>query len=191
VAPPKVSETSVPAPIASSADTAPDPLPGAARRAIDLIEGEAILQVWKTPLGFLVLTNLRCLGLWQTLELFAPRAWRVGPEFFFYNLRPPTVVLGRFVELAEEVREAGSVGRFAVHDPGAVAHTISAAMDAGRAAWAARREETERLIEARQQIRRQRAAGEAHPIVMVRCSYCGNQANAALHRCPSCGARLG
>jgi len=174
-----------------SAETEPDPLPAPAWRAFDLFEGEALLNAWKVPRGFLVLTNLRCFAVYESWELFAPRSWGLGPQFFFYNLRPPVIVLGRFVQLSEEVEEAGAVGRFAVRDPPAVVEAISVALASGRTAWAARREETQRLIRARQQIREQRAAGVAHPEVMVRCSYCGNLANAALRQCPSCGARLG
>ncbi len=171
--------------------THPEQLPGEAWRAFDLMDGEAVLAVWKTPRGFLVLTNLRCFGMYLELDLFAPRQWRTGPEFFFYNVRPPTVAMGRFVELEEEVAEAGSVGRFLVHDPESVAAAISAAVGPGRAAWQARRQHTEEMLRARRSLRAQRAAGVDRPVVLVRCSYCGNTANAALRRCPSCGATLG
>lgn len=171
--------------------TTPDALPNEAWQAIDLIEGEAVLRAWRTPRGFLVLTNLRCLGLHEQLRILGPVAWGPGPEFFFYNLRPPTVLFGRFVQLSEEVEELGSVGRFAVRDPEAVARAIADALAAGRLAWSARRQRTQELIRARAEARARRAAGEPNPEVMVRCSYCGNLANAALRRCPSCGARLG
>jgi hypothetical protein len=170
--------------------THPDQLPSEAWRAISLIEGEMLLQTWRSAQGFLVLTNLRCFGLWREWELFPPRSWHPGPEFFFYNLRPHRILLGRFVELSEEVPEAGTVGRFAVHDPASVAWTISAALEPGRAVWRARREQTEELMEARRKIRAALAAGHAPPVVKVRCAFCGNLADATSRRCPSCGATL-
>ena len=171
--------------------THPDQLPGEAWRAVELIDGEAVLNVWKTPRGFLVLTNLRCFGMFLELDLFSPHQWHTGPEFLFYNFRAPTVAFGRFVVLEEEVQEAGAVGRFLVHDPPSVAATIAAALGPGRSAWRARRQHTEEMLHARQSLRAQRAAGVDRPVVLVRCSYCGNTANAALRRCPSCGATLG
>jgi len=170
--------------------THPDQLPGEAWRAFDLMDGEAMLNAWRTVRGFLVLTNLRCFGMRREFDLFEPPAWRTGPEFFFYNLRPPLVVLDRFVELSEQVEEAGAVGRFAVRDPETVARAIGAALTSGRELWRNRREHTQEMLRARQQLRAQRAAGAARPVYMVRCSYCGNLANATLHRCPSCGATL-
>ena len=137
-----------------------------------------------------MLTNLRCFGLWRELGVFPPHPWHTGPEFFFYNLKPPRVLFGRFLELSEEFPEAGSVGRFAVHDPTAVAEAISAALDAGQTEWRDRRQRTEELIRARQQIRAARAAGIAPPVVKVRCAFCGNLADASSRRCPSCGAVL-
>jgi hypothetical protein len=170
--------------------TQPDQIPAEAWRAITLIDGEMPLQAWHSAHGFLVLTNLRCFGLWREWELFPPRSWHTGPEFFFYNLRPPRVLFGRFVELSEEFQEAGTVGRFAVHDPVSVASAISAALEPGRGIWKERRKTTEELMQARRQIRAALAAGRPPPVVKVRCSFCGNLADATSRRCPSCGAAL-
>lgn len=171
--------------------TRPDQVPAEAWRAIDFLDGELVLQAWRTPpKGFLVLTNLRCFSLWRELTVFAPAPWRTGPEFFFYNLKPPRVVLGRFLELTEEFAEAGSVGRFAVHDPASAAEAISAALGPGRLEWKDRRQRTEELIRARQKIRAARVAGIPSPVIMVRCAFCGNMADASARRCPSCGAAL-
>ena len=171
--------------------TEPDALPGEAWRAIDLLDGERIRFVWATPTGFLVLTDLRCFGVHETLTVFAPRSWVVGPEFFLYNVQTPAVVLGRFVQLREGVDESGAIGRFAVRDPAAVAETIRAGLASGRAAWELRRRQTEASIESRRLAALARIAHEAHPAVMIRCSFCGNLVSAALRRCPSCGAQLG
>ena len=92
--------------------TLPDPLPVAAWVAVDWIEGENVRSTWRTALGYLVLTNLRCFGISRARELFPPRPWHVGPVFFFYNFRPPEVLYGRFVELAEERDDSREVGRF-------------------------------------------------------------------------------
>lgn len=159
-------------------------------RAVDLLEGERVLRAWRTPQGFLVLTSLRCVALWRRGELFPPHPWRTGPEFFFYNLKPPRVLLHRYVELSEEFEESGRVGRFAVRDPEATASEISDAMDAGRAAWRARREATEEMIRARQRLRAARLGGGNSPPALVRCSFCGNLTDASARRCRSCGAAL-
>jgi hypothetical protein len=171
--------------------THPDQLPADAWRAIDLIDGEMPLRAWRTPQGFLVLTNLRCVALWQRGELFPPHPWRSGPEFFFYNLKPPRVLLHRYVELSEEFEENGWVGRFAVADPEGVAAEISAAIESGRAAWRDRRAHSEELIRARQRLRAARVAGSRPASAMVRCAFCGNLTNVSARRCASCGAALG
>lgn len=170
--------------------TRPDPIPPDAWRAVDLLGGEMPLESWKTPEGYLLLTNLRCVALWRKRELFPPHHWSAGPEFFFYNLNPPRILLGRFVQLSEKYEENGWVGRFLVRDPAAVVASISAAMEPGREAWAARREHAAELMASRARLRAERAAGGPHRPVMIRCSYCGNLADAARHRCPSCGAAL-
>lgn len=170
--------------------TQPDQLSGEAWRAFDPIDGEKVLNVWRTPRGFLVLTNLRCFGIRRELDLFGPPEWRTGPEFYFYNLKPPQVLFGRFVELSEEVSESGAVGRFPVKAPEAVAEAIAGAAGPGRDLWRARRAQTQQQILARKQLRTQRAAEGMPPIPLERCRYCGNLVNANLRRCPSCGAPL-
>ena len=159
-------------------------------RAIDLFEGELLLRAWRSAQGFLVLTNLRCIGLSHHRELFPPHPWRAGPEFFFYNMNAPRVLLGRFVELSEQVDENGQVGRFLVRDPESVVAEISAAQGPGEATWRDRREQTAELIRARQALRAARAAG-SREVVSVRCSFCGNRTDASARRCASCGASLG
>ncbi|MGI0129765.1 MAG: hypothetical protein ACREEC_06405 [Thermoplasmata archaeon] len=170
--------------------TRPDQIRPDAWRAVDLLAGEAPLQAWRTPGGYLLLTNLRCVALGRRGELFEAHLWQAGPEFFFYNLRPPHILLGRFVGLEEEYPENGWVDRFAVRDPPAVAAAILATMEPGRRAWQERRAKTEELLLARQRRRAQRAAGVGRPRVMVRCAYCGNLSDVSRRRCPSCGAAL-
>jgi hypothetical protein len=170
--------------------TRPDLIPPDAWRAVELLGGEAPLEAWKTPQGYLLLTNLRCVALWRKGELFAPHYWRSGPEFFFYNLKPPRVLLGRFVELEEEFEENGWVGRFLVHDPEGVAAAVRAQMESGRQAWRERRAHAEELVRDRQRLRAERAAGGRRRTVLIRCSFCGNLADVSLRRCPSCGAAL-
>jgi hypothetical protein len=155
------------------------------------LPGEVPFNAWRTGRGYLVLTNLRCVALAQESLLFHRRPWTMGPEFFFYNLRSPRVLFGRFVELAEEYEENGWVARFVVQHPESVAATISAQLDAGKAAWHQRRQNTESLIAARSCARAERAAGGPRSPVRVRCGFCGNLANVARRTCPSCGAILG
>lgn len=176
--------------IPSSEVTSPDQIPIEAWRALDLFEGELPLRTWRTPHGYLMLTNLRCVALWRRGELFPPHPWRSGPEFFFYNLNSPRVLLGRFVELSEQFEEGGRVGRFLVRDPAGVAAEISAALEPGRSAWRDRREHTEELIKARQQVRAARAAGNLRQVVKVRCAFCGNLTDVSARSCSSCGAGL-
>jgi hypothetical protein len=171
--------------------THPDQIPPDAWGAVNLIDGELVHQVWRTAQGFLVLTNLRCVALGRRGELFPPHPWRAGSEFFFYNLRPPKVLLGRFVELSEEYNESGRTGRFAVRDPLGVADTIAAAIPPGRAAWIERRAHAEELIEARKRLRAARTSGTLPPVISVRCAFCGNLTDASGRVCSSCGAGLG
>jgi len=171
--------------------TLPDAIPPGAWGALELLAGELPLSAWRTPHGFLVMTNLRCIAVVRKSELFRPRPWHVGPEFYFYNLRPPRVLFGKFVELAEDYDENGWVGRFVVQDPPAVVAEIMAHMDSGRAAWSARRAHTEELIRARAQARAALAAPGPHAPVLVRCSFCGNLVDVTRRRCPYCGAVLG
>jgi RNA polymerase subunit RPABC4/transcription elongation factor Spt4 len=170
--------------------TEPDPVPPEAWRALGLLPGESPLAAWRTPHGFLVLTNLRCIALANRLQIFGPRDWHAAPEFYFYNLRPPRVLFGRFVELAEEYDENGWVGRYAVVHPEEVARRIGAELAAGRVAWQARRSHTEELARARAQARAEQAARHARQPVYVRCSFCGNLVDASRGRCPDCGAAM-
>jgi hypothetical protein len=175
----------------SSPATFPDPIPAHAWRAIDLLPGEMPFRSWRTGDGYLLLTNLRCVSLSHVGPLFSPHLWHSAPEFFLYNLRAPRVLLGRFVELSEEYPENGWTGRFRVRDPATVVAEIAAAIEPGRLAWLQRREHAEELLRAQQRMRSERAAGGPRSPVMVRCSYCGNLADASRRQCPSCGAVLG
>lgn len=177
--------------MAPSQLTHPDPIPPDAWRALDPIEGELVFEAWRTPKGFLVLTNLRCIALRRDGEIFPPHPWRAGPVFFFYNLNAPQVLFGRFVELSEQYEEEGRTGRFLVRDPAGVAAAISSAMEPGRAAWQERRQHTEELIAARKRLRAARATGGLPPVETIRCSFCGNLTDASARRCASCGAALG
>ena len=177
--------------------TRPDQLPAEGWRALELLDGEHVLAVWRTIQGYLVLTNLRCVVVRRTEVLLRPTVWAAGPQFLFYNLRPPRVVLGRFVELAEEYeeQEGGLVSRIAVSDPRAVVAQIAEASRTGRAEWAARRSESKRLMEARR--RRREAVGLAvaggglSEAARARCTYCGNLVSVSSNRCPNCGAPVG
>lgn len=173
--------------------TRPDQLPPGGWLVIDLLGREQILACWRTPLGFLVLTNLRCSLILRKVAIFHPKGWELGPQFFFYNLRPPRVVLGRFVELAEEFEEEGGlVSRIAVDSPRTVAEKISAAIGPGQAEWARRRSASQRLIEARRRQRealaRAFATGAPAEVVRVPCAYCGCPMPVSSNRCPTCGA---
>jgi hypothetical protein len=171
--------------------TQPDQLPPEAWRAVNFFEGEHVVRCWQTARGYLVLTNLRCGVIWPSWELFHRGNWQEGPQYFFYNLRPPAVLLGRFVELREAFEEEGRTTRFRVRDPEAVAEEIAAAIGPGRGEWAERRERTRRLMEGRR-IRRGAGAGARAPLYLpYPCRYCGNPIPAASRQCPSCGAPVG
>lgn len=169
--------------------TSPDQIDLDARREIDLMHNEQILRCWKVPLGFLVLTNLRCIHVYHKPELFSRHNWRVGPTFLFYNLAPPQVILDRFVQLSERFDEGVGSARFLVHDAPEVAREIDAAREAGRREWAARR--------ARAEADRARIRPPHLPpgttvvvreIVKTPCVYCGNLVEVGRLQCPFCGA---
>ena len=172
--------------------TRPDQLPAGAWRAFDLLDREQVLSCWRTGLGYLVLTNLRVIEVVRKLEVVRSAAWTEGREFFFYNLPPPRVVLGRFVQLSEQYEEGGRSSRFGVHDPEAVAETIAAAIEPGRRDWVERRATAQQLMDARRHqreaIARAATAGLSPDIVRVPCAYCGNPMPVLARRCPSCGA---
>jgi len=170
--------------------TVPDRIPADAWRALGLLAGEVPLQAWRTPAGFLVLTHLRCVIVSHRVAIFGPAEWRVGPEFFFYNLRAPRVLFGRFLELSEEYEENGWTGRFAVAHPAEVGHAIETQMGPGRAAWQSRRSQTQQWIGAREKLRAESFAHLTAQPVYVRCAFCGNLVDAGRHRCPDCGASL-
>ncbi len=173
----------------SDSVTDPDQIDMGAREAFELFHGERILKCWKVPLGFLVLTNLRCFHVWRKPEVFSHTPWRVGPTYLFYNLAPPRVVLGRFVQLSESYDEGIGASRFLVHDAPGVAADIEAARVAGQQEWAIRR--------SRAQADRARLTFPRLPpgttvvvreIVKVPCPFCGNLVEAGRRQCPFCGA---
>lgn len=177
--------------------TAPDQLPPEVWRLWDALEQEHVVSCWKTGLGYLVLTNLRCFEVWRRSAVLGKRDWSLGPQFFFYNLRPPRVVLGRFVELVEEFNEgdARQLSRVAVQDPTSVSEQIGAAVGPGREEWGRRRVAALQLIEDRRRqreaIARGLADGASASSARVNCPYCGTLMPALAPRCPSCGAPTG
>ncbi|HTT14275.1 MAG TPA: hypothetical protein VMG81_00625 [Thermoplasmata archaeon] len=172
--------------------TAPDQIDARALEQLERLPGERLLRCWKTPFGYLVLTTLRCAQIWHRSELFAASGWRLGPVFFFYNLAEPRVVLGRFLELAEEVPENVGRQRFLVRDPARVAAEIDAARQGGHQAWLDRRSATVAALG--------RLSAAPVPagttvvvrtVVKVRCSFCGNLIDETADRCRFCGAPQG
>jgi len=157
-----------------------------------LLFGERIARCWHTGLGFLVMTNLRCVHLWHKPEVFAPTEWHTGPSFFFYNLATPRVVGGRFLELSEELGSASESARFLLHDPASARAEIDQARAAGRAEWAARRTSAQQLL-GRLRFPASPPPGTTlivREVVKVRCSFCGNLVDVADALCPYCGAPL-
>ncbi len=170
--------------------TAPDPIDRGARDELDLLPGERIARCWRTGVGFLVMTNLRCVHVWRRPELFVRSDWHTGPSFFFYEMGTPRVVARRFVELAAGARGSDvELSRFLVGDPAAVAREVDAARPAGRAEWAARRVRVAHDLP--RLGRPQPPPGTpiyVREVVKVRCSFCGNLMDEAVAACPSCGA---
>ena len=169
--------------------TRPDQLDPGAWEALALLRDEHVLRCWRAPFGFLVMTNLRCLQLWHRPELFVKSDWHAGPTFFFYNLDPPQLLLGRFVQLSETYDEGTGSARFLVRDAPTVCREIEDARTAGRREWEGRR------LQAQLDLRRLQApaapAGTTvivREVVKVRCSYCGNLVDIDRSRCPACGA---
>jgi len=174
---------------ANGSPTRPDPIDPGARAQIVLLHGEQIMRSWRTGLGFLVMTNLRCVHVWRRPELFVASEWHSGPTFFFYNLAPPQVVAGRFVKLTEEFPGSVDAARFLVRNPQDVCREIEEARAAGQAEWQARR------IRAQQELHRPRrplppvgTTVVIREVVKVRCNFCGNLMDIADRSCPSCGA---
>jgi len=171
-------------------ETLPDPIDPAALGAVELLPGEHVRRCWRTPTGYLVMSNLGCTHVWRKAELFSKGEWQTGPSLLFYDLAPPAVLGGRFVALTEGVGDDAQTYRFLVRDPEEVAREIEDARPAGKAEWEARRAQT-----AQEMGRRQTPPPPpgttviVREIVKVRCSYCGNLMDVADERCPSCGAR--
>ena len=169
--------------------TRPDQIDLPALAEIGLLQGEHVVRCWKAAYGFLVMTNLRCVHVWRKHELFARSEWHASPTYFFYNLAPPEVVLGRFVQLSEVYEEGIGPTRFLVRDAPEVCREIDAAREAGRREWFDRRSRT--------LAGRDRRSLPAVPpgttvvlrqVVKIRCAFCGNLMDESYSICPSCGA---
>ncbi len=177
-----------PSPPADSV-TRPDQIDLPALAEIGLLAGKRVLRCWKAAFGFLVMTTLRCVHVWRKPELFVRSEWHTGPTFFFYNLGPPELVLGRFVQLAELYDEGVGVARFLVRDAPEVCREIEAARAAGRREWTERR--TSALAD-RDRLRPPPVPPGTtvvvRTVVKVRCPYCGNLKDETLALCPACGA---
>lgn len=158
-------------------------LPPDVLEQLALMEGEFLRAWWATPLGYLLVTNLRCVPVWKSphlLDLLEGGDWHTGPEFLFLDLLPPTVVAGRFLSLAEESVDGASL-RLEVEHPEEVARVIEAARVEGRAEWSRRREALERL----------RATGARNALTgptQTPCAYCGHLFDLRATHCPTCGA---
>jgi hypothetical protein len=164
----------------------------AALRVIHLLEDERVLRTWRTPLGLLVMTNLRCVEVVRHQPLFSKGEWALGPSFFFYNMAPPKVLFNRYLRLSDTYEENPVVAHVFVHNPAQVAQELQRARLAGQNEWLRRRaraEESYRLSRVRwtsgNRVILHSAEGE---VIKVRCSYCGNLMDASTNRCPSCGA---
>jgi hypothetical protein len=172
--------------------TQPDQLPVEAWRALELFDDERLLRCWRTARGYLVLTTLRCLLLWQRREILQPREWEASPEVLLYNVRPPHVVLGRFVEVAPAYDDGGGVIRASVADPEGVAEEVAASIGAARRAWDLRRAHARADLAAHRhrhdEIAAALADGRPIPVPRVPCAYCGNSMPITARSCPHCGA---
>jgi hypothetical protein len=172
--------------------TRPDQLPEGAWLAVDLFDGERVLRCWKTARGYLVLTSLRCLLLWQRRELFQHRDWESSPEVLLYSVKPPRVLFGRFVEIAPALDPAGSVIRAGVADPAEVADEISASLPAARQEWELRRHRALGNLAAHRMLHDRMtsaiALGLPPPVPEIPCAYCGNLMPVTAKSCPHCGA---
>jgi hypothetical protein len=172
--------------------TQPDQLEFGAWSALSLMEGERIRRVWKTGRGFLVLTTLRCVLLWQRREVFRPTEWQEGPEVLLFDVRPLRVLFGRFVEISPASPAGGAPIRVAVAEPEYVAEEIGASLPEARRAWEARRHKALAVLAAERRRHDQALAavlgGRPLAALTVRCPYCGNSILASARKCPHCGA---
>jgi hypothetical protein len=176
--------------------TRPDQLAPAAAREFSPLDDERIVAVWRTHSGFLVLTNLRVVSLWQRAKLFDllgldGSEWHEGPDFFLYALAPPRA-LGRFVEVEGAAADEADRGRFLVQDPAAVAAAIAEEIPKGRALWEARRARVQAQVRALPTSTPSPPSGPVREVVRVvvrvPCRYCGCLMDEGAARCPTCGA---
>ncbi|MGI0132576.1 MAG: hypothetical protein ACREDK_05740 [Thermoplasmata archaeon] len=146
------------------------------------MDGEHVRAWWPTRLGFLVVSNLRCVPVWKPpglLGFLEGQPWHTGPEFLFLDFAPPTAVGGRYVELREESID-GAATRIEVEDPQEVVATIDAARTEGRLEWSRRRADLD--------LHRPAVSAPVARLPPVPCAYCGTRFDRAGSRCPSCGA---
>jgi hypothetical protein len=175
-------------PLADAA-THPDQIDPAALRELIPLFAERVERCWRTTVGFLVMTNLRCVHLWHKPELLRHSEWHVGPTFFFYGLAPPRVIGGRFLELTDVEGDHAESSRFLVHDAETIAREIEAARPAGRSEWEARRSRiTGDLGRLWNPPLAPGTRVVVHEVVKVRCPYCGNLIEVTRKLCPFCGA---
>jgi hypothetical protein len=181
----------MPAPDPSEPDspTTPDRIDPRALGQIEFLPGERVVRCWRTGVGFLVMTNLRCVHVWRKLELFTRSDWHTGPNFFFYNLASPQIVAGRFLELSEEYEGSVESARFLVRNPREVSREIDGARAAGRTEWKTIRAQVQReLGHMRRTSPPPWSTTIVREIVKVRCSFCGNLMDVSSTLCPACGA---
>ena len=161
-------------------------LPREALEAVDWVERETVRSVWPAREGLLVISDLRCVVLWEGDGVFREKGWHASREYFFFNFAEPRAVGRRHVRIAEEFSEARH-DRLEVDDPPTLVRALAEAAALGKAEWA-----------------RRRAVGAArHPAVPVNapvrdgapgfapsdpCGYCGNRVDPTFARCPFCGA---
>jgi hypothetical protein len=176
--------------------TRPDQLDAGAAREFSPLDDERIVAVWRSRSGYLVLTNLRVVSLWQRPRLLdllglEEGGWQEGPDFFLYGLAPPRVI-GRLVELEGPAAEEASRTRFQVQDPAAVAAAIAEEIPKGRALWEARRARVLAQIRSRSTAPSSSPRGPVREVVRVvvrvPCRYCGCLMDEGAARCPTCGA---
>ncbi|HYA58708.1 MAG TPA: hypothetical protein VEH57_09680 [Thermoplasmata archaeon] len=170
----------------------PDGIDPEALAQIHLLDEERVERVWKSLLGVLVMTNLRCVELRRRPRLFSKSDWESGPNLFFYNLAPPKVVFHRYLRLSEEHERKAVAVRILLHDPNHVAREIQEARAAGQNEWIRRRARAEASFRlAHQRWRSARRVIVHTPegeLVKVRCHFCGNLMDITVVQCPFCGA---